>query len=60
MGSPTPVIGMVGLIEPIRDGKGPVVDDGDMIVLLGPLIDPDCLFQSGQGNAAILQAMDSP
>ncbi len=42
---PTPVIGMVGLIEPIRDGRGSwFVDDGDMIVLLGSLIDPDCAY----------------
>lgn len=42
---PTPVIGMVGLIEPISDGRGSwFIDEGDMIVLLGPLIDPDCAY----------------
>jgi len=42
---PTPVIGMVGLIEPISNGRGSwLIDDGDMIVLLGPLMDPDCAY----------------
>ncbi len=35
---PTPVIGMVGLIEPIGQMAGPwFINEGDLIVLLGPL-----------------------
>jgi phosphoribosylformylglycinamidine synthase subunit PurL len=42
---PTPVIGMVGLIEPIANIRGSwLINDGDTIVLLGPLIDPDCSY----------------
>jgi len=36
---------MVGLIEPIADIRGSwLINDGDTIVLLGPLMDPDCSY----------------
>ncbi|MFN8007131.1 MAG: phosphoribosylformylglycinamidine synthase subunit PurL [Terriglobia bacterium] len=42
---PTPVIGMVGLIEPLEVGRGSwFVDEDDVIVLLGPLVDADCAY----------------
>jgi phosphoribosylformylglycinamidine synthase subunit PurL len=49
---PTPVIGIVGLIEPVAHATGCwFTDDGQVVALLGPLTAPDDEYRAGLGQA---------
>lgn len=49
---PTPVIGMVGLIEPVSQVTGSWFEqDGHLVVLLGPLVDPSPAYAQALEDA---------